>query len=118
MYQTESIKQIFKLVIYTLSSFVIFLFLLSGGIVVNEQMETNVGGIYAAGDVCHAGWVDNRVDQVDSTPSSKHWFQMRLWTQARQMGLHAGQCMQVYNSITHSAINEFSQTGPIPPMNF
>jgi len=66
-----------------------------GGIVVNEQMETNVEGIYAAGDVCHAGWVANRDGQLDSTPSSKHWFQMRLWTQARQMGLHAGQCMQV-----------------------
>ena len=88
-----------------------YLFLLSGGIVVNEQMETNVEGIYAAGDVCHAGWVDNRVGQVDSTPSSKHWFQMRLWTQARQMGLHAGQCMQVCNSTTHSAINELSQIG-------
>ena len=51
---------------------------------VNEQMETSVGGVYAAGDVCHADWGAGR---------SKHWFQMRLWTQARQMGMYAGQCM-------------------------
>ena len=55
-----------------------------GGIRVNEHMETSVARVYAAGDVCHADW----------TPS-RHWFQMRLWTQARQMGMFAGQCMQV-----------------------
>ena len=53
-----------------------------GAINVNEQMETSVKDIYAAGDVCNANW-----DQ------SKHWFQMRLWTQARQMGMFAAQCM-------------------------
>ena len=49
---------------------------------VNEQMETNIKDIYAAGDVCHVNW-----------KSAKHWFQMRLWTQARQMGMYAAQCM-------------------------
>ena len=49
---------------------------------VNEQMETNIKDIYAAGDVCHAKW-----------DHSKHWFQMRLWTQARQMGMFAAQSM-------------------------
>ena len=50
---------------------------------VNEHMETNITDIYAAGDVCDANW-----------RHSKHWFQMRLWTQARQMGMFAAQCME------------------------
>ena len=50
---------------------------------VNEQMETNITDIYAAGDVCSPKW-----------DHAKHWFQMRLWTQARQMGMFAAQCMQ------------------------
>lgn len=53
-----------------------------GGITVNEMMETCIPDIYAAGDVCHAGW-----EHAD------HWFQMRLWTQARQMGGMAGRSM-------------------------
>ncbi|XP_055858422.1 pyridine nucleotide-disulfide oxidoreductase domain-containing protein 1 [Episyrphus balteatus] len=53
-----------------------------GGITVNDMMETSIPYIYAAGDVCHAGW--NLAD---------HWFQMRLWTQARQMGGMAGRSM-------------------------
>jgi hypothetical protein len=35
--------------------------------------------VLAAGDVAFANW-----------PKEKHWFQMRLWTQARQMGTLAG----------------------------
>ncbi|KAG4071814.1 hypothetical protein HA402_005975 [Bradysia odoriphaga] len=53
-----------------------------GGILVDELMKTSVDGVYAAGDVCTAGWV-----------KAKHWFQMRLWTQARQFGSMAGKSM-------------------------
>lgn len=53
-----------------------------GGIAVNDMMETNVEGIYAAGDACTAMW-----------EHGDHWFQMRLWTQARQMGCMAGRSM-------------------------
>lgn len=53
-----------------------------GGIAVNDMMETNVLDIYAAGDVCTAMW-----------EHGDHWFQMRLWTQARQMGCMAGRSM-------------------------
>eukprot|EP00118_Oscarella_pearsei_P009533 m.55317 g.55317 ORF g.55317 m.55317 type:complete len:511 (+) comp34453_c0_seq3:214-1746(+) len=63
-----------------------------GGLLVDDQMRTNAPDIYAAGDVCSAGW----------KPSS-HWFQMRLWSQARQMGAYAGQCMTA-----HYAGNEIS----------
>lgn len=53
-----------------------------GGIFVNELMETSVKDIYAAGDISYAGW-----------QWAPHWFQMRLWTQARQMGAMAGKSM-------------------------
>ncbi|XP_054282714.1 pyridine nucleotide-disulfide oxidoreductase domain-containing protein 1 [Macrosteles quadrilineatus] len=53
-----------------------------GGIKVDWKMETNLPDIFAAGDVCHASW--------DRAP---HWFQMRLWTQARQMGTYAAKAM-------------------------
>ncbi|KAL1490475.1 hypothetical protein ABEB36_013163 [Hypothenemus hampei] len=52
------------------------------GIKVDEYMRTNLKNIYAAGDICSANW------QI-----AKHWFQMKLWTQARQMGCYAAKCM-------------------------
>lgn len=53
-----------------------------GGILVDEHMRSSVPGVFAAGDACTAGWTH-----------AKHWFQMRLWTQARQMGTYAARCM-------------------------
>ncbi|KAG5884299.1 hypothetical protein JTB14_006307 [Gonioctena quinquepunctata] len=53
-----------------------------GGIKVNEFMQTNIPYIYAAGDVCDVNWL-----------LAKHWFQRKLWTQARQMGCYAAKCM-------------------------
>ncbi len=53
-----------------------------GGIKVNDQMETSIADIYAAGDVCTAGW-----------NTAVHWFQMRLWNQASQMGDYAARSM-------------------------
>lgn len=53
-----------------------------GGIRVDEMMRTSTPFIYAAGDVCTASW-----------QPTDHWFQMRLWTQARQMGSMAGRSM-------------------------
>ncbi|XP_050307241.1 pyridine nucleotide-disulfide oxidoreductase domain-containing protein 1 [Anthonomus grandis grandis] len=53
-----------------------------GGVKVDEYMRTNLTNIYAAGDVCTANW-----------QWAKHWFQMKLWTQARQMGAYAAKSM-------------------------
>ncbi|KAM9311393.1 pyridine nucleotide-disulfide oxidoreductase domain-containing protein 1 [Gastrophryne carolinensis] len=53
-----------------------------GGLKVDDHMRTSVPNVYAAGDVCTAAW----------TPSPL-WQQMRLWTQARQMGWYAAKCM-------------------------
>lgn len=53
-----------------------------GGIQVSTDMKTSNPHIYAAGDACTV------VDDPDSL-----WFQMRLWSQARSMGLRAAHCM-------------------------
>nr|XP_040137787.1 pyridine nucleotide-disulfide oxidoreductase domain-containing protein 1 [Ictidomys tridecemlineatus] len=53
-----------------------------GGLKVNDHMHTSLPDIYAAGDICTASWQPSPV-----------WQQMRLWTQARQMGWYAAKCM-------------------------
>ncbi|KAG7301681.1 hypothetical protein JYU34_014656 [Plutella xylostella] len=53
-----------------------------GGLEVNDMQETSVRDVFAAGDVAHAGW-----------PHAPHWFQLRLWTQARQMAGMAAKAM-------------------------
>ncbi|KAI4479039.1 hypothetical protein M0804_011501 [Polistes exclamans] len=52
------------------------------GLCVDWKLETSEKDIYAAGDVCTARW-----------DIAKHWFQMRLWTQAHQMGIYAAKSM-------------------------
>lgn len=53
-----------------------------GGLMVDKYMRTNISDVYAAGDVCKASW-----------EYSEYWMQMRLWTQANQMGAYAAKCM-------------------------
>ncbi|XP_030335134.1 pyridine nucleotide-disulfide oxidoreductase domain-containing protein 1 isoform X3 [Strigops habroptila] len=53
-----------------------------GGLKVDKHMHTSLPDIYAAGDICTASWEPSPV-----------WHQMRLWTQARQMGWYAAKCM-------------------------
>lgn len=53
-----------------------------GGIIVDWKMETTLKDVFAAGDVCSAGWT-----------WAQHWHQMRLWTQAQQMGCYGAKCM-------------------------
>ncbi|XP_060101875.1 LOW QUALITY PROTEIN: pyridine nucleotide-disulfide oxidoreductase domain-containing protein 1 [Heteronotia binoei] len=53
-----------------------------GGLKVDQGMRTSLLDIYAAGDICTASW-----------EPSPLWQQMRLWTQARQMGWYAAKCM-------------------------
>ncbi|KAM7378043.1 hypothetical protein PAMA_013103 [Pampus argenteus] len=56
-----------------------------GGLQVDDYMMTTESDVYAAGDVCTACW-----------EHSPMWQQMRLWTQARQMGWYAGRCMAAH----------------------
>lgn len=53
-----------------------------GGIKVDAFMKSSLPNIYAAGDLCTANW-----------HLAKHWFQMKLWTQAHQMGAYAAKSM-------------------------
>ncbi|XP_071485399.1 pyridine nucleotide-disulfide oxidoreductase domain-containing protein 1-like [Diadema antillarum] len=53
-----------------------------GGVAVDDHMRTSIGDVYAAGDVCTATW-----------EPAPNWTQMRLWSQARQMGAYAAKCM-------------------------
>ena len=55
-----------------------------GSLLVDESMKTSVDGVYAAGDCC----------SIEKNPSSLNcWFQMRLWSQARNMGILAAYSM-------------------------
>jgi len=65
-----------------------------GGIKVDWKMETSLSDIFAAGDVCTVDW------------TSEHWFQMRLWTQARQMGVYAAKCMH-FKHINEILLQDF-----------
>ncbi|XP_044308128.1 pyridine nucleotide-disulfide oxidoreductase domain-containing protein 1 isoform X2 [Varanus komodoensis] len=67
-----------------------------GGLKVDKGMHTSQPGIYAAGDVCTTSWEPSPV-----------WQQMRLWTQARQMGWYAAKCMAA-DTLGESADLDFS----------
>ncbi|WIA12757.1 hypothetical protein OEZ85_006392 [Tetradesmus obliquus] len=55
-----------------------------GGILVDDSMQSvSVPGVFAAGDCC----------TVAPGSAALHWFQMRLWSQARLMGCHAAAAM-------------------------
>lgn len=55
------------------------------GIAVDWKMNTSIDRVYAAGDICFAKW--------DYSPQ---WFQMRLWSQALQMGAMAAKSMHAH----------------------
>jgi len=63
-----------------------------GGILVDFHMRTSLPGVFAAGDAATANW-----------QLAPNWFQMRLWSQARQMGGAAAKAMvaQVENQIDY-----------------
>nr|CAD7427129.1 unnamed protein product [Timema monikensis] len=59
-----------------------------GGLKVDAMMQTTSQDVLAAGDACTASW--------DPAP---HWFQMRLWRQAWQMGGFAARCMSAKEDV-------------------
>lgn len=56
-----------------------------GGLAIDWKMNTSVDSIYAAGDICYAKWLH-----------APQWFQMRLWSQAMQMGAMAAKSMHAH----------------------
>uniref|UniRef100_A0A915DJP2 RNase H type-1 domain-containing protein n=1 Tax=Ditylenchus dipsaci TaxID=166011 RepID=A0A915DJP2_9BILA len=69
-----------------------------GGILVDEHMMTTVADVYAAGDVCTASWAKDK----------PHWSQIRLWTQARQMGIYCARAMVEPDILLDIAFDLFS----------
>ncbi|XP_055339364.1 pyridine nucleotide-disulfide oxidoreductase domain-containing protein 1-like [Paramacrobiotus metropolitanus] len=63
-----------------------------GGIKVNENMESILEDVFVAGDACTCAW-----------ETAPHWIQMRLWTQARQMGAYAARSMIA--KTTHQSVH-------------
>jgi hypothetical protein len=59
-----------------------------GGIAVNVDMRTSCDGIFAAGDACTV-----LRDPEMALGTHTTWFQMRLWSQARSMGIRAAHCI-------------------------
>ncbi|CAG9791865.1 unnamed protein product [Diatraea saccharalis] len=68
---------------------------LDGGLSVNEFQEISIKDIFAAGDVAHAAWTH-----------APHWFQLRLWTQARQMAAMAAKSMHA-RKINEEVLQDF-----------
>jgi len=63
-------------------------------ICVNDNMQTNIKDLYAAGDICNTTW-----------PKASNWFQMKLWTQALQLGAYAGRCIAENFDNTQSTLD-------------
>ena len=60
-----------------------------GGILVDSDMRTSCAGVFAAGDACTV----SRGGGGGGGDGNAGWFQMRLWSQARSMGIRAAHCM-------------------------
>lgn len=60
---------------------------INNGYSVDWKLETSINNIFAAGDCCTANW-----------DISEHWLQMKLWTQAHQMGKYAAKSMYSLNN--------------------
>ena len=74
-----------------------------GGVEIDQNMRvTGISDVYAAGDVC----------STSQWEYASHWHQMRLWTQARQMGAFAAQCMVEH--LQNSFRNSHNESVEIP----
>nr|CAD2124084.1 unnamed protein product [Meloidogyne enterolobii] len=68
------------------------------GILIDEHMKTNIPNVFAAGDVCTPKWTEER----------SHWKHIRLWTQARQMGIYCARAILIDNLLPDIAFDIFS----------
>lgn len=71
-----------------------------GFLLVNKRMMTSIPDIFAAGDCCSyhptSSVTMGKSSSLAATVpiAAPHFFQMRLWTQARFLGTYAAQCME------------------------
>ena len=85
-----------------------------GGILIDKFMRTSLTDVYAAGDVCTPfanrkqvnSWLTKEIELKFNSNQiqTQHWHQLRLWTQARQMGIY------VANSIAFNKKNGNDKT--------
>ncbi|KAL7079706.1 hypothetical protein ACQ4LE_001323 [Meloidogyne hapla] len=68
------------------------------GILIDEHMKTNIPNIFAAGDVCTPKWTEEHL----------HWKHIRLWTQARQMGIYCARSILINNLLPDISFDIFS----------
>lgn len=71
-----------------------------GFLLVNKRMMTSIPDIFAAGDCCSyhptSSVTMDKTSSLSATVpiAAPHFFQLRLWTQARFLGTYAAQCME------------------------
>uniref|UniRef100_A0A1I8H3N9 Pyr_redox_2 domain-containing protein n=1 Tax=Macrostomum lignano TaxID=282301 RepID=A0A1I8H3N9_9PLAT len=64
-----------------------------GAVAVDRGMRSSLAHVFAAGDACGcAGWSSDG-ETSSAAEETRLWFQMRLWSQARQTGSFAARCM-------------------------
>jgi hypothetical protein len=96
-----------------------------GALLVNRFMQTSSPDVYSAGDCCrydssrpvtargacwnsnssssssslHKAEEDEEEDEDEDEEGGENWHQMRLWSQARVMGIYAAQCIFAHASL-------------------
>jgi hypothetical protein len=90
----------------------------TGAIVINECFETSCCDAYAAGDCCTVLLSDQGEEGDEGLDNHnggcgkyhRHWFQMRLWSQARSMGI--GAAHSIFNSLASYSNRQISDEIP------
>ena len=62
-------------------------------IIINELMETSCENIYSAGDCCEYQTHVEKIDSNSNNLINNFWFQMKLWNQAKIMGIFSAKSM-------------------------
>ena len=76
-----------------------------GALFVDNRQKTSLPDVFAAGDCCTIRTAHKYKDDAEAGLDC-HWFQMRLWTQARAMGYYAAQCMHEVHHQSDSILGD------------
>jgi pyridine nucleotide-disulfide oxidoreductase domain-containing protein 1 len=81
---------------------------IEGALLVNNRQQTSYSDIFAAGDCCSVRAISENRGKEDGYDC--HWFQMKLWTQARTMGHYAAQCMHEHKHKSSTILGDIGAT--------